>query len=181
MAKHRVIFLDRNGTLIDDVCNVKHSSCVCFYPFTFEALSLLQEHFLLFIITNQSGIAKGITTEKEVSIISNCIVKTLKEQGIVNYNVFCCPHRSDENCESNKHQTNIVDTAHLLFNIDLSRSFIIGDHPSDIQCGLNAGITPIYLLPGHGKKHQEQISKETVICSDLLEASKYIILKNNQI
>lgn len=63
----------------------------------------------------------------------------------------------------------------------LSRSFIIGDHPSDIQCGLNAGITPIYLLTGHGKKHQNEINKETVICSNLLEASKHIILKNNQI
>ena len=75
MTKHPAIFLDRDGTLIDDVGYIQHSSEVSFYPFTFEALSLLQEHFLLFIITNQSGIAKGITTESEVSAVNNYIVK----------------------------------------------------------------------------------------------------------
>jgi len=68
-----------------------------------------------------------------------------------------------------------------LYNIDLSQSFIVGDHPSDIQCGLNAGITPIYLLTGHGQKHQNEINKDTLICTNILEASNYIIFKNNQI
>lgn len=181
MAKHPAVFLDRDGTLIDDVGYIKQSSEVCFYPFTFESLSLLQEHFLLFIITNQSGIAKGITTENEVSDVNKYIIKTLKEQDIVIYDFFCCPHRTEDNCECKKPKTYFIDKAHQLYNIDLSSSFIIGDHPSDIQCGLNAGITPIYLLTGHGQKHQNEISKETVICSNLLEASKYIILKNIQI
>ena len=77
MAKHPAVFLDRDGTLIDDVGYIKHSSEVSFYSFTFEALSLLLEHFLLFIITNQSGIAKGITTEKEVSEVNKHIIKKL--------------------------------------------------------------------------------------------------------
>ena len=169
MAKHPAVFLDRDGTLIDDVGYIKHSSEVSFYSFTFEALSLLLEHFLLFIITNQSGIAKGITTEKEVSEVNKHIIKKLKEQDIVISDTFCCPHNTEDNCECKKPRTYFIDKANLLYNIDLSRSFIIGDHPSDIQCGLNAGITPIYLLTGHGKKHQNEINKGTVI------------LKNNQI
>ena len=181
MAKHPAVFLDRDGTLIDDVGYIKHSSEVSFYSFTFEALSLLQEHFLLFIITNQSGIAKGITTEKEVSEVNKHIINKLKEQDIVIYDTFCCPHRREDNCECMKPKTYFIDKAHQLYNIDLSGSFIIGDHPSDIQCGLNAGVTPIYLLTGHGEKHKDEISKETVICSDLLEAAKCIIVKNNQI
>ncbi len=181
MAKHPAVFLDRDGTLIDDVGYIKHSSEVSFYSFTFEALSLLLEHFLLFIITNQSGIAKGITTEKEVSEVNKHIIKKLKEQDIVISDTFCCPHNTEDNCECKKPRTYFIDKANLLYNIDLSRSFIIGDHPSDIQCGLNAGITPIYLLTGHGKKHQNEINKGTVICSNLLEASKHKVLKNNQI
>jgi D-glycero-D-manno-heptose 1,7-bisphosphate phosphatase len=181
MAKHPAVFIDRDGTLIDDVGYIKQSSEVRFYPFTSEALSILQEHFLLFIITNQSGIAKGFTTEKEVSVVNQHIVNKLKEQGIAIYDVFCCPHKSEDNCECKKPKTFFIDKAYQLYNIDIGHSFIIGDHPSDIQCGLNAGITPIYLLTGHGGKHQDEISKETVICSNLLEASKYIILKNNQI
>jgi D-glycero-D-manno-heptose 1,7-bisphosphate phosphatase len=181
MAKHPAVFIDRDGTLIDDVGYIKHSSEVCFYPFTFEALSALQEHFLLFIITNQSGIAKGITTEKEVEDVNQHIVNKLKEQDIVVYDMFCCPHKSEDNCECKKPKTLFIEKACRLYNIDLSRSFIVGDHPSDVQCGLNAGITPVYLLTGHGKKHQNEISRETVIRDNLFEASKYIIFKINQI
>jgi D-glycero-D-manno-heptose 1,7-bisphosphate phosphatase len=181
MAKHPAVFLDRDGTLIDDVGYIKQSSEVCFYPFTLEALSMLQEHFLLFIITNQSGIAKEIITEKEVSDVNKYIIKRLKEQDIVIYDTFCCPHKTEDNCECKKPKTLFIDKAYHLYNIDLSRSFIIGDHPSDVQCGLNAGITPIYLLTGHGQKHQNEINKEIVVCSNLLEASKHIIFKKNQI
>jgi histidinol phosphatase-like enzyme len=109
MAKHPAIFLDRDGTMIDDVGYIKQASEVKFYPFTIEALNLLQEYFLLFIITNQSGIATGIITEKQVKD-------------------------------------------------DLSQSFIIGDHPSDVECGINAGITPVYVLTGHGDKHKNETS-----------------------
>lgn len=181
MAKRPAIFLDRDGTLIDDVGYIKQTSQVSFYPFTFEALSLLQEHFSLFIITNQSGIAKGITTEKEVSNINKYIIQTLHKQGIVICDFFCCPHNSEDNCECKKPKTYFIEKAQQSYNIDLSRSYIIGDHPSDIQCGLNAGILPIYLLTGHGKKHKDELNNKTVICTNLLEASKYILFKNNQI
>jgi D-glycero-D-manno-heptose 1,7-bisphosphate phosphatase len=181
MAKHPAIFLDRDGTLIDDVGFIKHKSEVIFYSFTFEALSMLQEHFLLFIITNQSGIAKGITTEKEVSEVNNYILKKLKEQDIVIYDTFCCPHKTEDNCDCKKPKTYFINKAQQLYNIDMSRSYIIGDHPTDVQCGLNAGITPIYILSGHGQKHIDEISRETVISNNILEASKYIILKINQI
>ena len=181
MAKHPAVFLDRDGTLIDDAGYIKHASEVSFFPFTFEALSLLQEHFLLFIITNQSGIAKGITTEKEVSDVNQYIIETLKKQGIAIYDVFCCPHKSEDNCKCRKPETHFISRAQQLYNIDLSRSYISGDHPSDVQCGLNACITPVYLLTGHGQKHLNEISKETAVCANLLEASKYIILNNNPI
>ncbi len=181
MVKHPAIFLDRDGTLIHDVGYIKQTSQVCFYPYTFEALLLLQKHFLLFIITNQSGIAKGLTTEKEVSEVNKYIIKTFKEQDIVINDIFCCPHKTEDNCECKKPKTFFIEKACQLYSIDLNRSFIVGDHPSDVQCGLNAGMTPIYLLTGHGRKHQDEISKETVVCSNFLKATKFIILKNNQL
>ena len=177
MAKHPAVFLDRDGTLIDDVGYIKQSSEVSFYPFTFEALSVLQEHFLLFIITNQSGIGKGITTTEEVSEVNKFILKILKQQEIVIYDTFCCPHKTDDKCDCKKPKTYFIDKAQQLYNIDLSRSFIIGDHPSDVQCGLNAGITPVYVLTGHGQMHRDELNNGVVICSNLLEASKHIILE----
>jgi len=102
MAKHPAVFIDRDGTFIDDVGYIKQSSEVTFYPFTFEALFKLQDHLLLFIISNQSGIAKGITTEKEVSDVNHHIVNKLKEQDIVIYDVFCCPHKRENQCSCKK-------------------------------------------------------------------------------
>lgn len=181
MVKHPAIFLDRDGTLIDDIGFIKYTIDVNFYSFTFEALSMLQEHFLLFIITNQSGIAKGVTTEKEVSEVNNYIIKKLKEKKIAIYDTFCCPHKTEDNCDCKKPKTYFINKAQQLYNIDMSRTYIIGDHPTDVQCGLNAGITPIYILTGHGHKHIDEISKDTLIFNNILEASKYIILKINQI
>lgn len=177
MAKHPAIFLDRDGTMIDDAGYIKHASEVKFYPFTFKALDLLQEHFLLFIITNQSGIAKELITEKEVADVNRYILNTLKEQGIVIYDVFICPHKKEDNCECKKPKTYFIEKARQLYNIDLSKSYIIGDHPSDVQCGINAGITPVYLLTGHGNKHKNEIDKDTIIFGNILEATKYITSK----
>lgn len=102
------------------------------------------------------------------------ILNTLKEQGIVIYDVFCCPHKSEDNCTCKKPKTYFIDQARQLYNIDLSQSFIIGDHPSDVQCGINAGITPIYLLTGHGNNHKNEIRKEIIICDNILEATNKI-------
>lgn len=179
MAKHPAIFLDRDGTIIEDMGDIKQTSEVQFYPFTFKALDLLQEHFLLFIITNQSGIAKGIVTVKEVEEVNNHILNTLKKQGIAIYDSFCCPHKSEDNCECKKPKTYFIEKARQLYNIDLNQSFIIGDHPSDVQCGINAGITPIYVLTGHGEKHKSKIKKETKVCNNILEAAKYLTSIND--
>lgn len=180
MAKYPAVFFDRDGTLIEDCGYIKQSSEVRFYSFTFEALSLLQKDFLLFIITNQSGIGKGITTEKEVSDVNKFIINTLKLHGILISDVLCCPHKSEDNCQCKKPKPLLIDKACQLYNIDLSRSFIVGDHPSDVQCGMNAGMASVYLLTGHGIKHQNEIRKGTIVCSNILEASKYIIQKTNR-
>jgi len=177
-AKHPAVFLDRDGTLIEDRGTIKHTSDVVFYPFTNEALALLQDTFLLFIITNQSGIAKGLITEKEVSAIHKHIINTLKEEEIAIYDVFCCPHKNEDNCDCKKPKTGLIEKARQMYNIDLNRSYIIGDHPSDVQCGNNAGMTPVYLLTGHGNEHKNEIAGETLICDNLLAAAKYITSVN---
>lgn len=83
----------------------------------------------------------------------------------------CCPHKSDDNCEFMKPEMHFIYKVCRLYNIDLSCSFIDGDHPSDIQYGLNKGISSVYLLIRPGQKHQNGISRETVMCANLLEAS----------
>jgi D-glycero-D-manno-heptose 1,7-bisphosphate phosphatase len=183
MAKHPAIFLDRDGTIIEDNGHINILSNIEFYTYTFKALQNLQEHFLLFIITNQSGISKGLISEDEVKKVNSHIVGALKTRGITIFDVFYCPHKSEENCECKKPKPYFIHHAAGLYNIDLTKSYMVGDHPSDIQCGINAGVTPIYLLSGHGRKHRNELNADSKICKDLSEASKYILstYKSNNI
>jgi len=171
------IFLDRDGTLIEDAGYLRHTSQVTIYPYTIEALLMLQEHFMLFIISNQSGIAKGLTTQEEVVTVNKFITDTLREAGIHIADVYFCPHISEDNCQCKKPKTYFIEEAHRIYQFDLTRSYIIGDHPSDIECGYNAGITPLYILTGHGEKHLSEIKTGTLVFNELLEASRFVLSK----
>ncbi len=175
MANRPAIFLDRDGTIIEDQGIIKDPSDVVFYPMSFKALSILQKHFLLFIITNQSGISKGFISESEVKEVNKYLIEYLKARNIVIYDVFFCPHRTEDNCDCKKPKPYFIKKATDLYNLNLADSFIIGDHPSDIECGLNAGVKPIYLLTGHGNKHKDELAPNVKICNSILEAANYVV------
>jgi len=175
MTKRSAIFLDRDGTIIEDHGYIKDPLDIVFYPASFKALSILQKHFLLFIITNQSGISKGFTTAGEVAEVNNYLVGILKARNIDIYDIFCCPHRSEDNCDCKKPNPYFIKKAAELYNLNLADSFIIGDHPSDVKCGLNAGVKPIYLLTGHGRNHKDELENDIKICESILDAANYVI------
>jgi histidinol-phosphate phosphatase family protein len=174
MLKQPAIFLDRDGTIINDFGYLKNPQEVEFFPETFTSLLRLQERFLLFIITNQSGISKGITTANEVRLVNDYLVETLKSKGIIIKQVFCCPHSSEDNCTCKKPKPYFIHQAAELYAIDLENSYIIGDHPSDVECGLNAGIKSIYLLTGHGEKHKNELISAYPICENISTATQHI-------
>jgi D-glycero-D-manno-heptose 1,7-bisphosphate phosphatase len=182
MKTNPAIFLDRDGTIIEDVGHVKHLSDVVFYPYTIESLRLLGRDHLLFIITNQSGIAKGIVTEAAVTEVNSYILDYLKSQGINITELYYCPHKTEDNCHCKKPSPYFIFEAARLHNIDLRKSFIIGDHPSDVLCGINAGLKPLYVMTGHGAKHKPELDSDVLIFDDLLGSTKYILstLDKNQ-
>ncbi len=173
--KYSAFFLDRDGTIIEDVGYIKHPKDVVFYTETFSALLKLQKHFKLFIITNQSGISKGITTEKEVQIVNDYIVSTLLLNGIFITQVYTCPHSTEDACNCKKPKPYFITQAAQSFEIDVYKSYIIGDHPSDVECGFNAGITPIYVLTGHGQKHISELHFNCKVSDNIADASQHII------
>ena len=175
MAKHPAIFLDRDGTITEDNETISNTSDVIFFPYTFKALKLLQKHFLLFVITNQSGISKGLVSESDVKEVNKFITETLKTKGITIFDTFYCPHKNEDNCNCKKPKPFFLNRASQLYNVDLTKSFMIGDHPSDVECGINAGVTPIYLLSGHGNKHRDELVFNSKICNNLSDASKFIM------
>lgn len=175
MGKHPAVFLDRDGTIIEDRGYIKNTSDINVFHYSFEALELLQENYLLFIISNQSGVGKGIISVDDVSRVNHHLIELLKSRGIAIYDIFICPHTTEDNCACKKPGTYFIQEAEKKYNLNLSKSFIIGDHPSDVECGINSGVSPIYLLSGHGEKHRDELTLEVPVYTDLLDAAKSIV------
>lgn len=176
--KKPAVFLDRDGTIIKDKGYVNNIKNIEFYTHTFASLRSLQEHFDLFIITNQAGVGKGLITKSELQDIHNYMLRVLNDEGIKIREVFTCPHTKQDNCICRKPKPYFIAQAIQKYNVDIIRSYIIGDHPSDVELAINTGARGIYVLCGHGLKHYaeiEQIKPQIVIKRNLQSACTEIL------
>lgn len=169
------VFLDRDGTLIEDAGFLRDSNQVDFYPQTREALRRLDD-FLLFIVTNQSGIAQGHISLEDARRVNNYIVERLAESGIRIREVYCCPHQRSDNCGCMKPNPHFLRIAERDHGVDLEGSFVVGDHPSDIEFAHSVGAKGIYVLTGHGTKHRNELQVAGTIVSDIGAAADAILL-----
>jgi histidinol-phosphate phosphatase family protein len=171
------IFLDRDGTLIEDAGFLRDVAEVHFYPQTFSALRRLRD-FVLFIVTNQSGIAKGDIAAAEARAVNDYVVRCFEEEGIRIRAVYCCPHQRTDHCECMKPKPYFLKLAERVHEIDLGRSFVVGDHPSDAELGHGAGAKSIYVLTGHGVKHRSDLQVPASIVADIGAAAELILGTN---
>jgi len=174
-SRKAAVFLDRDGTIIEDRGHLRDMSDVVFFPETFDALRRLQKHFLLFIITNQPGVAKGVITRNDVNCVNAYVIAMLAEAGVEICDVYVCPHRRSEECRCIKPKPYFLEKAAEQHGINLSVSFTVGDHPHDVQLARNVGARGIYLLTGHGKKHLGELPEDTEIASGIAAAAETIV------
>jgi D-glycero-D-manno-heptose 1,7-bisphosphate phosphatase len=174
LKKSKAIFLDRDGTVIDDCGHLKKPEQVVFYDFTFKALKLLQRDYLLFLVTNQSGIAKGLLGKEDVEKVNRHVMDVLEENGIKITEVYYCPHNREDECKCIKPKPYFLKKASAKYRIELAKSYMIGDHPHDVECSLNAGASGIFVLTGHGSKHLDEVKEGWSVATNLLEAAEMI-------
>jgi histidinol-phosphate phosphatase family protein len=174
----KAIFLDRDGTINKDVGYFCSRDQLKFIPKSLDALKILQKDYTLFIVTNQSGVARGHFTEEELIKFNKEFEDILSQEGIAIEKTYYCPHMGDEDhCRCHKPSTLFLDQAREEYNIDLKSSFVIGDHPHDVEFGHRVGAKGIYVLTGHGKKHREDlvnIKPPDLIANNLYEATLWI-------
>lgn len=179
MVKKRAIFLDRDGTLIEDKGYEYKIEKLKLLPGVIEGLKLLQKNYLFFIITNQSGIGKGFYSINDFHTFNDFLLKKLKEHDIIIEKTCFCPHI--DNCDCKKPKTKFIEDILSEFEIDLPKSWVIGDHPSDILMGKNSGCNTIFLLTGHGERHLEELKSQnispTIVAGNFLSAAKMIMKK----
>lgn len=174
----KAIFLDRDGTINEDLGYIYKKEDLVFIKDSLKDLKILQKYFNLYIITNQSGIGKKFFTEDDFIKFNNYFLDILKKNRITIKRVYYCKHKNEENSICKKPSTYFIDKIIKEDKIFRDLSYVIGDHPHDVIMGIEAGIKSIYLLSRHGKNHLDELDYiPDYIASNLYEATKFI-LKN---
>ena len=169
------VFLDRDGTIIEDRGHLRDPSQVVFFPEAFEALRRLQDEFLLFIVTNQTGIARGTISFEDAEAVNAHVVARLAEAGVRITEVYICPHERQDGCECIKPRPHFLHRAAAQYGVDLRQSFTVGDHPHDVELGSAVDGQGIYVLTGHGHKHLSELAPHAPVARDIAQAAERIL------
>lgn len=171
------VFLDRDGTLIEDRGVLRSPTDVVFFPDTVPALAALGGRFELFMVTHQPAIADGRLTAREAAAVNDFVVARLAEYGIRIRDVVCCPHRRGDGCDCIKPNPGIIHRAAAAHGLDVGRSFAVGDHPHDTELARRAGAEGLYVLTGHGMKHRHELPENEIALPGIREAVEWILAR----
>ena len=174
----KAILIDRDGVLVEDIGYHYKLEDFKLIPNAVEGLKLLKKH-KLFIITNQSGIGRGIYELEDFLKFNNHLIRELEKYKIKIEKTYCCPHKTEDNCDCRKPKMKFLKDAEKEFKIDLKKSYVIGDKKTDIELGENGGCKTILVLTGNGMETKNKI-KADFVAEDLLEAAKWILNNDRQ-
>ena len=176
--KRKAVFVDRDGTLVEEVNFLSRREDLRLFPFTNDAVKLLKENgYLLIVVSNQSGVGRKIFNEAAVYTIHNDIQQQLSDKldGL-----YFCPHLPDEGCLCRKPALGMIDAAVNDFSIDLASSWMIGDKKIDIETGFNAGVRTALVKTGYGAEQLDQLLRPPdVIAENQFEAALCIVNFSN--
>lgn len=142
----RAIFLDRDGTIINDFGYVFEKEKLEFLDSVIPGLKALQDFgYKLIIISNQSGVGRGYFSLEEMNAFNDYLLEKLKEQDITISGIYICPHHPEEDCSCRKPKAFLVEKAAKDLKINLKESFFVGDEEKDILCGKNSGCRTVWL------------------------------------
>lgn len=180
---NKAVFLDRDGTLNPDPGYISNPDDFNIFPGAGEALARIQQAgYLLILITNQSGIARGLITPQQLDQIHEKLQKQLLVSGARLDAIYHCPHHPDyppvkgqSDCNCRKPRPGMILQAIKDHNIDVNRSYMIGDRSSDIKIALATGVQPLLIalnpLPDY---------KTTPTFADLASATDWLLKQNRQ-
>ena len=173
--RQSAVFLDRDGTLIEDRGHLRVPSEVVFFPDTFDALRRLQKAFTLFIVTHQPGVAQKTISAEDVDRVNAHVVARLAAMGVSIRATYVCPHQRTDGCPCIKPKPYFLQRAAEDFCIDLRRSFVVRDHPQDMMLARNAGAQGLYVCTGHGLKHLHELPEDALVVGGISGAVDWIL------
>ncbi len=185
--KGKAIFLDRDGTINEEVGYLDSLEKLVLYPDAFTAVRMInQSGFKAVVATNQSGVARGYFTEEFVVLVHARIQDLMRKNEASIDAFFYCPHHPDvggelyrKSCSCRKPEAGMFLQAAGVLDIDLGKSFMIGDTLRDMEAGLKAGMKGILVRTGYGKDAENVLRNSAVkplhIADNILEAVQWIL------
>ena len=174
------VFLDRDGTLIAERNYLSKVEEVSVFPGAVAALKRLQDAgFKLFIVSNQSGVGRGYFTLADVDRVNRHISDIFENGGVRFQKIYVAPEAPDQPSRGRKPSPQFLFDARDEFNLDLSRSYVIGDKLIDLECGWNAGVKKSILVrTGYGAELERNSADKltaAAIADDLPDAADWIL------
>jgi len=167
----KAVFVDRDGVINIDYGHVHKKENFHFFDGIFEVLKWFEDNgYLIIVVTNQAGIAKGLYTEQEFLSLTDWMIEKFREKGITINKVYYCPHHPDYtgDCECRKPKPGMILRAKEEFGIDLGLSVLIGDKESDVEAGLRAGVGKIFLFTHMDNNEKLEINNKNVFLVEKL-------------
>jgi len=181
------VFLDRDGTMIHDVGYLSRREDLRWFPWTIDAIRLLNRAgFLVFVTTNQGGIGLGYCTLEFVESTHRDMQATVEASGGRIDGWYYCPHHPRAvtdalrvACRCRKPQPGMIERAGREFDIDLARSFVVGDKLADVELGNGVGATSVLVRTGHGELEVARLGGivpgAAHLAAELMEATSWIL------
>jgi D-glycero-D-manno-heptose 1,7-bisphosphate phosphatase len=182
------VFLDRDGTIIEDRGYLNHPDLLKLIPNAAEAIASLNRAGLkTIVVSNQSGVARGFFPESLLAILHEKMLALLSEKDARIDAVYYCPHHPHvgeppyrTRCDCRKPKTGMLKRAANEFSLDVARSYLIGDKISDMQTAANAGCKALLVMTGYGRGEWEfnrsRLGKAPdYLAADLFDAAQWIV------
>jgi D-glycero-D-manno-heptose 1,7-bisphosphate phosphatase len=175
------VFLDRDGTINEEMGYINHPDRFRLLPNSAAAIALLNRAGLLVVVaTNQSGVARGYFPNSLLSRVHSLMRQMLAEHKAQVEAIYVCQHAPDADCLCRKPRPGLLRQAAEDLDIDLTRSYVVGDRFKDIQLAANVGAKGIIVLTGYGRGELEYFEGERLvephyIADDLLDAAEWIL------
>ena len=184
--KHPAVFVDRDGTLIEDVGYLDRLERLKLFPYTLDAIRLLNRAgYKVVVVTSQNGIAQGVLTEEFLGEAHRHLSRLCEEAGGKIEGYYYCPHsthavveRYRTDCECRKPKPGMILAAARDHLLDLSRSFVVGDRWRDIEMGLAAGTKALLVETGYGRTEVTRRPaniQPVPVSANLIEATSWIL------
>jgi D-glycero-D-manno-heptose 1,7-bisphosphate phosphatase len=184
----RAVFIDRDGTLSEEVGYINHQSRFRLFPYAAAAIKHLNENnWLAIVTTNQAGVARGYFPEEMIQTVHTMMTNELERGGARLDGIYYCPHHPSlgdppyrVDCDCRKPKPGLIARAAREFSINLRESWMVGDRYSDVELARNAGVKSAFVLSGYGRgkwEHQQAswALKPDLVAVNLLAAVERIV------